>query len=254
LDLAEISPGIVDAARKHFAHVNGGILDQPDVRIFLEDGRNHLLLHKKNYDMITMEITSIWFAGSTSLYSREFYELCKNRLNKGGIMQQWIQIHHIGIDELGSVIATMRQVFPYVSFWLFGNQGILIGSETTQKIHANAIEKYFQANLWNDPDEASMKQHLKKILASRLLAPEDVDRLVRQYAFEINSDANRFLEYATPKYNLSQENHIFSNINILIPFATFPQHIPEPAWPADFADSAKSATEEMKAIVKQMRK
>jgi predicted membrane-bound spermidine synthase len=253
VDLAEISPGIADAARKHFAHINGDILEQPDVRLFLEDGRNYLLLHQNKYDMITMEISSIWFAGSTSLYSREFYELCKKRLNKGGIMQQWIQMHHIGIEEVGSVITTMRQVFPYVSFWVFGGQGIIIGSEEPQKIYADAIEKYFQVNLWNDPDETSMKNHLKKLLASRLLAPEDVNRMIKQYAFEINTDANRFLEYSAPKYYLSRENHMVANINNLIRFATFPEHIPEPAWPANFADSAKSATEEIRAMNNETR-
>lgn len=248
IDLAEISPGIVDAARKHFAHINGNILDQPDVRMFLEDGRNYLLLHQKKYDMITMEISSIWFVGSTNLYSLEFYELCKKSLNEGGIMQQWIQMHHIGIDELGSVIATMRNVFPYVSFWIFGGQGILIGSNSQQKIHANAIEHYFRLNLWNDPDKTSMKQHLKELLRSRLLAPEDVDRMIQKYSFKINTDANRFLEYNTPKYNLSRENHQTTNINFMIQFATFPQHVPESAWPADFADSAIRATEDLRQL------
>ncbi len=254
LDLAEISPGIVDAARNHFAHINGGILEQTNVRLFLEDGRNHLLLHDKKYDMITMEISSIWFTGSTSLYSKEFYELCKKRLNQGGIMQQWIQLHHIGINELGSVIATMRHVFPYVSLWVYGAQGILIGSETPQKIYADVIEKYFQENLWNDPDKEKMKSNLKMLLSSRFLAPEDVDRLVQQYTFEINTDANRFLEYTTPKYNLDQKNHMALNINSLIPFATFPEHVPEPAWPAYFANSAKNATEEMKLLFNKSNK
>jgi len=126
--IAEIAPGIIKAAREQFPHINGQILDQSGVELHLEDGRNLLLLDPKTYDLITMEISSVWFAGSTSLYCREFYELCRRRLNPGGIMQQWIQVHHIGPEELGSVIATMREVFPYVSFWKVGGQGILIGS------------------------------------------------------------------------------------------------------------------------------
>lgn len=254
VDIAEISPGIVDAAQKHFAHINGRILNQPDVRLFLEDGRNYLLLHRNNYDMITMEISSIWFAGSTSLYSREFYKLCKKRLNKGGIMQQWIQMHHISVGEVGSAIATMRQVFPYVSFWVFGGQGIIIGSDEPQKIYTGSLEKYFQVNLWNDADETGMKNHLKRLLASRLLAPGDVDRMIRQYTFEINTDANRFLEYAAPKYNLRRENYAAANINSLLRFATFPAHIPDPSWPLNFKDWAESATEEIKASMKKMQK
>ena len=70
IDIAEISPGIVAAARQQFPHINGCILDQPGVHLHLDDGRNLLLLSPKRYDLITMEISSIWFSGSTSLYSR----------------------------------------------------------------------------------------------------------------------------------------------------------------------------------------
>lgn len=238
VDIAEISPGIVDAARRHFGHINGSVLDRPDVRLFLEDGRNHLLLHRTKYDQITIELTSVWFSGACSLYSREFYSLCKERLNRGGIIQQWVQIHHIGIDELGSVIATMRQVFPHVSFWVYGGQGILVGSEEPQKIQADAVNTFFRTNPWKDPDEHAIKRRLAGVLQARLLAPEDTDRMLAAIAFNINTDANRFLEYATPRYNLSRHPHAAINMGILRQYATFPKHQPEPAWPAVFANPA----------------
>jgi spermidine synthase len=236
VDVAEIAPGIVDAARRHFEQINGRVLDRPGVRLFLEDGRNHLLLHQTKYDQITIELTSAWFSGATNLYSREFYELCRERLNEGGIIQQWIQIHHIGIDELGSVIATMRKVFAHVSFWVYGGQGILVGSEEPQKIQAAAVETFFRTNPSEDPDEPAMKRRLAGILRARLLAPEDTDRMLAAIAFNINTDANRYLEYATPRYNLSRLPHAAINTGILRQYATFPKHQPEPAWPAVFAN------------------
>lgn len=247
VDIAEIAPGIVGAARNHFAHINGGIVDGPGVRLFLEDGRNHLLLHLKKYDMITMEISSIWFSGAGSLYSREFYQLCKNRLSEGGIMQQWIQIHHLGIDELGSVIATMREVFPYVSFWVFGGQGILLGSGQPQELKGDAIRAFFRANPWRDPDNLTMKRRFTEILRARLLAPGDTDKMVSTIHFTVNTDANRFLEYATPRYNLSRLPHAAINLKALWPFATFPGHQFESVGLDDFTEPGLTEKQERKA-------
>ena len=71
IDVAEISPGIRDAARHEFALTNDGIVDDPRVFFHLEDGRNFLLRSRTRYDLVTIETTSVWFAGASNLYSRE---------------------------------------------------------------------------------------------------------------------------------------------------------------------------------------
>ena len=124
IDVAEFAPGIVAAARQSFAHLNEGILDDPRTRLFLEDGRNVLLTNRqRGYDLITIEITSVWFAGSTNLYSQEFYQLARKRLKPDGVLQQWIQLHHISPHEVACELATARAVFPYVGLWFYGGQG-----------------------------------------------------------------------------------------------------------------------------------
>ena len=134
IDVAEYSPGIVEAASSSFRHLNENVLEDPSVRLRLEDGRNMLLVDSARlYDLITIEITSIWFAGATNVYSREFYDLAKKRLRPGGVLQQWVQMHHISPDEISSAIATLRSVFPYVSFWNFGGQGMMVASLEPQK-------------------------------------------------------------------------------------------------------------------------
>ena len=222
IDIAEIAPGIVAAAGREFPHINGRILEQPNVSLHLEDGRNWLLLSEKKYDMITMEISSVWFAGSTSLYSREFYALARARLKPGGILQQWIQIHHIGEREIGSVIATLREVFPRVSFWVVGGQGILIAGDGPQQLQPEALAAYFKNNPWRAADRDAMRDRLGELAAGRLLAPDEVDALLAAEAFPRNSDSNRFLEYATPRYNLSRAPHEQMNLRALGRYAKFP--------------------------------
>jgi spermidine synthase len=124
VDVAEFAPGIIRASRQVFPRLTEGALDFPNVSVKLEDGHNLLLTKPlRAYDLITVEITSVWFAGATNVYSREFYQLAKQRLRPRGVLQQWVQLHHISPREVESEIATVRSVFPYVSFWYFGGQG-----------------------------------------------------------------------------------------------------------------------------------
>lgn len=202
IDIAELAPGIVEAARTKFSHLNQRILEQPGVHTRLEDGRNVLLtVAPRSYDLVAVELTSIWFAGATNLYSREFYELVRSRLREHGVMQQWVQLHHIGPRELASTLATMRSVFPYVSLWYFGRQGILIGTNHPQRIapdRTDLLASRLAANtnqLLEPPAEL-----LRQVAQSRLLAPATLDALMLDHQI-INTDHNRWIEYATPRYN-----------------------------------------------------
>lgn len=129
IDVAELAPGIVAAAREHFAHVNGGVLDNdPRVRLVINDGRNHLLLTDEKYDLVTIEVTSLFFAGAANLYSVDFYELVRDRLTDDGVLQQWIQFHHISLLDMVRIIESLRRVFPNVQLWWSGEQGLLTAS------------------------------------------------------------------------------------------------------------------------------
>src|SRR4029079_16689882 len=87
IDVAEISPAIVEASRRYYAEQSFFALDDPRVHLSLNDGRNLLLVATEPYDLITSEWTSVCFAGAASLYSREFYELARSRLTESGVLQ-----------------------------------------------------------------------------------------------------------------------------------------------------------------------
>jgi spermidine synthase len=228
IDVAEIAPGIVQGARQFFPHINGGVVDRPNVHLILEDGRNVLLLRQKQYDLITMEISSLWFAGSTNLYSSEFYALVKRRLKPGGVFQQWVQLHHIGTDELLNEISTLRHVFPCVSLWVLGRQGILVASEREQIIQPGFLRQLEAHRDILSQDAITLPGRFQTMLASRLLAPGDVTRIAASYG-ALNTDRNRALEYASPRYNLSRVDHYRDNLLALGRWASFPP--PELAAP-----------------------
>ena len=222
VDIAEIAPGIVDAARTAFRHVNHGVLEAPNVTLLLEDGRNVLLLRDASYDLITLEITSVWFAGATNLYSREFYAVAKSRLREGGVLQQWVQLHHTGVAEIASVLLAARAEFRYVSLFYVGGQGIVVASDEPQVVASGfgaRVRAMGPAGLLGASDPASA---IAALAASRLLAPEDIVRLTSITRAVPNTDGNRFLEYASPRYNFRKDDLLAQNLRALVAIATFP--------------------------------
>src|SRR6185312_7150295 len=164
-----------------------------------------LLTHpRRDYDLITVEITSIWFAGATNVYSREFYELAQSRLRRGGVLQQWLQLHHISPREVESIIATIHSVFPYVSCWRAGEQAMIVASMEPQIAPPDRRELLEQRMKLLIPAAAGRQTEIARdILESKITSTEAVDRMLAVVPAVINTDHNRWLEYATPKYNAS---------------------------------------------------
>jgi len=93
-----------------------GLLSRSNIKLTANDGRNHLLFTSKKYDVISVDpAPPIWSAGTVNLYSREFFELCRQHLNPGGAMCLWFP-GGTQVENL-AVIRTFAQVFPEFSIW-----------------------------------------------------------------------------------------------------------------------------------------
>lgn len=206
IDVAEISPAIVEAAKTHFQGPSRNSLTDPRVSMHLNDGRNVMLVAREPYDLITIELTSVWFAGASNLYSTEFYSLAKRRLVKGGILQQWVQLHHIRPRELAAIIRTLHDSFAHVALFEGGAQGILVASD--EPLLASSARL---AALDRRPDirETLEGQPLESLLEELIASDEDLQRLCDDIEREtgeriVSTDDNLFLEYATPKGNVME--------------------------------------------------
>jgi spermidine synthase len=212
LDIAELSPGIIRGADEAFRSVNFGVLHDPTVTYALEDGRNLLLTHPDRlYDIITVEITSIWFAGATNVFSQEFFELAKQRLRPDGVLQQWVQLNRNSPKEISSVIATARAVFPYVSYHAYGNQGMLIAANrpVVENPQRNTLlESRFSRRFGAD----QAHKFVDGVTHSELLGQTGVDALIRATHPVLNTDHNHFIEYSTPARVSSERDWISYNI------------------------------------------
>jgi spermidine synthase len=221
IDVAEISPAIAQAAATYFADINGNVFDDPRFRLLLEDGRHALLVSRERYDLIGIEISSIWFAGAANLYNREFYELARARLAPDGVLQQWVQLHHIRRRELASVLATVRSAFPHVGLYAHGHQGIIVAAEKALYMSRRRADE-----LASRPRVAALLQgaSLANLAGDLLLIDEALDRFISDSATEaqigvdelLSTDDNLYLEYATPKNNISRVPSIFQTIDMLV--------------------------------------
>jgi spermidine synthase len=67
------------------------LVESPLSRIVIDDGRRFLERTREQYDVITLDPPPpIQAAGSSLLYSKEFYRAAKRRLRPDGVLQQWL--------------------------------------------------------------------------------------------------------------------------------------------------------------------
>ncbi len=205
LDIVDLSKDLIQLANTHFSNVNARVSEQAGVHTYITDGRNFLLLQNKKYDLISMEITSIWFAGAASLYNQEFYELVSKRLTDNGVLQQWVQLHHMTPVDIACILSTVRSVFPNVRLYIIGGQGIIIATKNEQHLPSEVALKLMtdHAGLLTLLQQADLKP--AEISRTLMLTPDDVNHLVKSFEsssdFMISNDDNLYLEYSTPKAN-----------------------------------------------------
>jgi tetratricopeptide (TPR) repeat protein len=93
--------------------VNGNVLSDPRVVVYVNDGRHHLQMQAAaSYDLITLEPPPVGYAGMAALYSKEFYALARTRLTPKGWMSQWLPAYQVPTDTTLAMVRAFVDVFP----------------------------------------------------------------------------------------------------------------------------------------------
>jgi spermidine synthase len=112
VEIADLSRDILGHATL-FSDANHDVLNDPRVAVYVNDGRHHLHMRPQaSYDLITLEPPPIGYAGVAALYSREFYELARTRLKRGGYMTQWLPAYQVPTETTLAMIRAFVDVFP----------------------------------------------------------------------------------------------------------------------------------------------
>jgi spermidine synthase len=217
---AEIEPAMVEAS-KLFKEVNYEYWKDPRTRIVIEDGRNFLFLTKEKYDCIISEPSNPWISGLGNLFTREFYQIVKEHLNKGGVFALWIPAYITSLSDFKGMISTVCSVFPSVSLWNYPPiyaDVLVICSNEPLKLSLEEMEKKIREN-------PKIEESLQRIgisgangvLWGFLMADSTVHQFCNGYP--INTDDLPLIEYSAPKwlyksinYDVLNELYRFKNL------------------------------------------
>ncbi|MCB1681419.1 MAG: fused MFS/spermidine synthase [Alphaproteobacteria bacterium] len=110
---------------------NEAVLKDPRVTAKVMDGRAFLRRTDQVFDVITLEPMPPTFAGVNALYSREFYQLARQKMTDKGIIAQWLPFHLVSSYHSASISRTFNEVFPNSVMWIDPQSltGILLGSK-----------------------------------------------------------------------------------------------------------------------------
>jgi spermidine synthase len=146
--ICEIEPLIPKIVARFFGVENHGVLDDPRVRVVVDDARHFILTTAERFDIITSDPIHPWVKGSAALYSQEYFRLCASHLKPGGLITQWVPLYESTPETVKSELATFFDVFPRGTIW--GNdidgQGydvVLLGQNGPPSVDLEAVAARF---------------------------------------------------------------------------------------------------------------
>jgi tetratricopeptide (TPR) repeat protein len=211
---AELEPAVL-VAKKFFAPFSEGALEDPRLKLLLDDGRSFILGSPSKFDLIVSEPSNPWIAGIGNLYTKDFYQGCRRQLNEGGLMCQWFHLYAMSEPDIQMVYRTFFSVFPEGAIYRTGPGDILlIGAEQPPQMRPERLQALFAGNLPSAFWLASLELVEPRMLyATYLASRQDVVAYLDSYGGgfaegPINTDDRPLLEFQAPLSLFSQKGVI----------------------------------------------
>ncbi len=121
----EIVPYIFKAA-EFFSEHNYNILENSRLKKISMDGRVFLNYSKNRYDIISCDPTHP-LLGSNSLYTKDYFMLCRDSLKEKGVMTQYLPMHFLSHRSFLSILKNFSDVFDDLTIWLSYTHLVIMG-------------------------------------------------------------------------------------------------------------------------------
>jgi spermidine synthase len=198
IDVVELSPEIVDA-QAHLVDVNGDVLGNPLVHLRVDDGRLFMKLTQSRYDMITADPIHPKISRVGYLYTREYYESIRDRLNEEGVVCQWMPMYQIAPARLRSAIKTFVEVFPNATLWYVQNHLLFVAKRDSPLIDYRILERKFRLASVREDFASIDIDTPEELLSHLLMGPEEIRAFLdEQPQVPVNTDEFPYLEYSVP--------------------------------------------------------
>ncbi len=111
--MAELDAAVIDVARRHLGEVHHGALNDPRLEIRVGDGFEYVKNTTEKFDLIVLDLTDP-DTPAFRLYSEEFFRLCRERLNPGGMLTLHLGTPVYAPETVRRNAASLRKVFKQV--------------------------------------------------------------------------------------------------------------------------------------------
>lgn len=265
LDVVDINKQVVEGS-DYFIPWNNDVLNDPRTNMIIQDGRAHLGLTDRKYDVIISEPSNPWMAGLATLFTEDFFQYAKEGLTGEGIFVQFMHSYQMDWQTFAMVGRTFYKVFPnslllQTSPTGAGNDYLLVGFKGSFYNIRNAIENIKYANL-----SPNLKLSDPRLLYRQVVS-EDLNKLFSEGL--TNNDENPHLEFAAPKLmhfgdpsikrNLIKNNwysdetskalrEIYESVDLQIEYAKYTASLYSPF--VDLVDMEKATDKQRKIFLK----
>jgi spermidine synthase len=195
LDMVEIAPAVIDAARL-FKADNRNAVDDPRTHVHIDDAKTFMALAPRKYDLVVSVPSNPWVAGVSGLFTRDFFQTVDRHLTDDGVLVQWIHTYESSDELIKLIVRTLRDTFPHATTWLGPQDLVLVASRKPLKFDAERV-----AARLAHPD---VKADLARVGLGDVFAllSKQVHSEQGQLEFAgpgpINTDDHNLLEYASP--------------------------------------------------------
>jgi spermidine synthase len=227
--ICEIEPLIPQEVAPYFVKENYDVVHDPRVEIHYDDARHFILTTSEKFDIITSDPIHPWVKGSATLYTKEYFELCRRHLNPGGLITQWVPLYESSWDVVKSEVATFFDVFPHGTIWDNEQSGqgydlVLLGQTEALSIDADKLqERLDRAD--HKPVAKSLEavgfQTVVGLLMTYGGQASDLHRWLE--GAQINRDRNLRLQYLAG-LELNTNESKFIN-EVMLQYRRFPENI-----------------------------
>jgi spermidine synthase len=199
ITICEIEPLIPRFIAPFFARENYDLVNNSRVKIHYDDARHFVLISHEKFDVITSDPIHPWVKGAATLYTQDYFQMCRDHLNPGGVVTQWVPLYESDEATVKSEMATFFKVFPNGTVWNNPDKGagydtVLLGTVEPLKINVDQL----QARLLREPAVADSLKDVGFATAISLLSTYGGQASSLQSwlaGAQINNDRNLRLQF-----------------------------------------------------------
>ena len=212
ITIVEMAPSVITASREHLGVINNGVLNDPRVRLIVQDGRNFLLTTAETFDVILSDSIHPRYSGNGSLYTLDYYRLCAKRLNPGGIVSMWLPMYGLTTRNYRMILRSFHAIFPHTTVWYvnstINSYSIVMGTREPARIDMTRLAAQLTGRVLEDMANISAHDP-ERILDYFITADDGVGKLAGDVPF--HTDDRPVVEYESARV-LGRRTTVFDNL------------------------------------------